>query len=116
MTITTCLTVARAACTEGCVVDPARRAHHDRLLTVEHDADEVLELMELAVTWGELEYGGHPLIGPEQWMAFAAAHVWVDPARAERIFSLAADVAVRSAGTVRLAVPPGPMGLTGPTR
>lgn len=105
MTIMTCagVTATRAACTDGCTVDPARRAHHDRLLAVEHDADEVLELMELAVTWGELEYSGQPLVGPEQWVGFAATHLWVDAERAERIFSLAADIAARSTAGVRLA-------------
>lgn len=98
MTIMTCAgaTATRAACTDGCTVEPALRGHHDRLLAVEHDADELIELMELAVTWGELEYGDEPLVGPDRWVEFAATHVWVDPARAERIFSLAADVAARS--------------------
>ncbi|GAA3235583.1 hypothetical protein GCM10017691_33050 [Pseudonocardia petroleophila] len=105
MTIMTCpaATATRAACTDGCTIDPALRAHHDRLLTVEHDADEVLELMELAVTWGELEYADEPLVGPDRWIEFAATHVWVDADRAERIFSLAADVAARSAVPVRIA-------------
>lgn len=105
MTIMTCagVTATRAACTDGCAIDPTLRAHHDRLLTVEHDADEVLELMELAVTWGELEYAEEPLVGPEQWVAFAATHLWVDAERAERIFSLAADIAARSSVPVRLA-------------
>lgn len=95
MTITVCadVTVTRAVCTAGCAVDPALRAHHDRLLTVEHDTDELLELLELAVTWAELEYADEPLLGPEQWVDFAATHLWAEPERAARIFSLAADVA-----------------------
>ncbi len=85
--------VTPSACTAGCAVDPALRAHHDRLLTVEHDIDELLELLELAVTWAELEYADEPLLGPEQWVDFAATHLWAEPERATRIFSLAADVA-----------------------
>ncbi|MBW0117861.1 hypothetical protein [Pseudonocardia abyssalis] len=106
MTIVTCAgaTATRAAaCTGGCSVDPALRAHHDRLLTVEHDADEMIELMELAVTWGELEYDDQPLVGPDQWVEFAATHIWVDAERAERIFSLASDIAARSTARVRVA-------------
>lgn len=96
-------TAARAACTDRCRVDPALRAHHDRLLAVEHDPDELVELMELAVTWGELEYGAEPLVGPADWTVFAAAHVWVQPERAERIFSLATDIALRACPGLRLA-------------
>jgi hypothetical protein len=105
MTIMTCagVTATRAACTDGCTVEPALRDHHDRLLAVEHDADELIELMELAVTWGELEYADEPLVGPDRWIGFAATHVWVDAERAERIFSLAADIAARSTVRLRLA-------------
>jgi hypothetical protein len=95
-------TAARAACTDRCAVPPALRAHHDRLLTVEHDVDEVLELMELAVTWGELEYGDEPLLGPDAWVRFAETHVWVDPDRAAWIFSLATDVAAKGIPAPRL--------------
>lgn len=94
--------VARTTCTAGCAVEPARRAHHDRLLTVEYDADELVELMELAVTWGELEYADAPLIGPADWVGFAATHLWAEPERAARIFSLAADIAARAQPPVRL--------------
>ena len=90
-------TAARAACTERCAVPEALRAHHDRLLTVEHDTDEVLELMGLAVSWGELEHGDEPLIGPDGWLCFAGSHVWVDPDRATWIFSLATDIAAKAA-------------------
>ncbi len=92
----------RAACTDRCAVAPELRRHHDRLLAVEHDADEVLELMELAVTWGELEYGEEPLLGPDAWVRFAETHVWVDPERAARIFSLATDVAAMGQPAPRL--------------
>ncbi|MDN5750755.1 MAG: hypothetical protein L0H64_19980 [Pseudonocardia sp.] len=109
MTIMTCadVTATRAACTNQCVVDPALRAHHERLLTVEHDADELVELMELAVTWGELEYADEPLFGPDDWAGFAASHVWVDPERAARIFSLAADIAACGRPSARPVSPAG---------
>lgn len=86
----------RAVCTARCHLAPELREHHDRLLTVEHDAAELLELMELAVTWGELEYEGEAVIGPDQWVDFAAAHLWVEPERAERIFAVAVDIAACS--------------------
>lgn len=85
-------------------VDPALRSHHDRLLTVEAD---VAELLELAVTWGELDYSEAPVMGPSPWADFARPHFWADPQRAQRIFNLAADIAARSAAV------PGPAALAG---
>jgi hypothetical protein len=76
-------------------VVPALRRHHDRLLTVESDVDELLELVELAVTWGELDYSGAGVVPPGQWLEFAACHEWRDPDRAARIFSVATDIALR---------------------
>lgn len=80
----------------NCCADSGRHPHHDRLLAVEIDINELLELIELAVTWGELDYSGTPVIPPEQWIDFAARHHWRDPERAMRIFSLATDIALRS--------------------
>ncbi|MBA2472039.1 MAG: hypothetical protein H0V41_07280 [Pseudonocardiales bacterium] len=87
--------VTTLPCRAGCGVDPALRRHHDRLLTVESDVDEMLELIELAVTWGELDYSGAGVVPPRQWMEFAACHEWRDPNRAARIFSVATDIALR---------------------
>ncbi|MGH3530145.1 MAG: hypothetical protein ACRDQI_11125 [Pseudonocardiaceae bacterium] len=88
--------VAALSCRAGCRVDPALRRHHDRLLAVESDVDELLELIELAVTWGELSYGGVNVVPPGQWLEFAARHEWRDPDRAARIFSVATDIALRT--------------------
>jgi hypothetical protein len=77
--------------------DSRWRAHHDRLRSVETDLDELLELLELAVTWSELDYGDVAVVPPERWTDFALAHVWRDPDRMERLFGLAADIALRSA-------------------
>jgi hypothetical protein len=76
---------------------PHRRtlAHHDRLLRVEDDPDEVIELLELAVTWGELDYSESDVVPPEAWIDFATGHRWRDPERVLRLFSVAADVALR---------------------
>lgn len=82
-------------CLPGCSVPPAARRHHDRLLTVEFDIDELLELIELAVTWGELDYSGAAVVPPDQWLDFAACHEWHNPDRAARIFSVATDIALR---------------------
>ncbi|MGE3285054.1 MAG: hypothetical protein AB7J32_02990 [Pseudonocardia sp.] len=74
------------------------REHHDRLLAVDVDPEELLALLELAVTWHELDYSTTPVLGPDAWADFAACHTWRDPQRAERAFSLALDIAGR-AGT-----------------
>lgn len=60
---------------------------------METDGDELLELFELAVTWGELDYSRESLVPPQQWLDFARRHHWRDPDRMRRVFSLATDVA-----------------------
>ncbi|HEY2878423.1 hypothetical protein [Nocardioides sp.] len=68
---------------------------------MESDQDALLEFLELAITWHELEYSKANLIPPDHWMAFVERHRWTNPARVERIFSLATDVvmtAERAAG------------------
>ncbi|GAA4554024.1 hypothetical protein [Pseudonocardia xishanensis] len=89
--------IALLACPAECRADHPRRAHHDRLLAVERDADAVLELFETAVTWAELEYPEETTIPPARWVEFARMHRWQDPDRVLRIFLLAADMAGRSA-------------------
>ncbi|MBW0089456.1 hypothetical protein I4I73_10730 [Pseudonocardia sp. KRD-184] len=90
------LVPCRDACPGG-----ARRAHHDRLLTVDTDTDALLELIELAVTWHELEHPRERLVGPQEWATFAERHHWADPDRAERAFVLAADIVDRHAPALR---------------
>lgn len=85
-------------CRPGCSVPTAARHHHDRLLTVEFDIDELLELIELAVTWGELDYSDAGVVPPNQWLDFAACHEWRNPDRAARIFGVATDIALRHGG------------------
>lgn len=65
---------------------------------MDSDIDEMLELMELAVTWGELDYSGELVIPPTQWLDFLDRHEWRDADRAVRIFTLATDIALRSSG------------------
>ena len=83
----------RGECRAQCAFSEAI-LHHDRLLAIDADPDELLELMELAVTWAELDYSDTPVIPPEHWMNFLRSHDWPDPNRVERIFSLAADIAM----------------------
>lgn len=64
---------------------------------METDGEELLELFELAVTWGELDYSREPLVPPQQWLDFARRHHWRDPEHMLRVFSLATDIASRSA-------------------
>lgn len=75
------------------------QVHHDQLLRVTTDADAFLELMELAVTWGELDYSEMPLIPPNRWLEFVDSHIWGDGEKAERMISLAIDVALGAART-----------------
>jgi hypothetical protein len=83
----------RGECRAQCAFSEAM-VHHDRLLAIDADPDELLELLELAVTWAELDYSDTPVIPPEHWMNFLRSHDWPDPNRVERIFSLAADIAM----------------------
>ncbi len=78
--------------------DSGWREHHDRLLRVEADLGELVELLEMAVTWGELDWSRSAVVPPHRWVDFALCHSWADPARVERIFSLATDIAHRSVG------------------
>ncbi|HWN28618.1 MAG TPA: hypothetical protein VNP37_16750 [Actinomycetospora sp.] len=94
----------------GCRPDRRLRVHHDRLLRVEDDPDELVDLLELAVTWGELDWSEAGVVPPEAWIDFAAGHRWRDPERVLRLFSLAADIALR--GPHRLPAP-GPAPCTG---
>ncbi|MGH9280758.1 MAG: hypothetical protein ACRD12_22040 [Acidimicrobiales bacterium] len=77
-----------------CRFAAASRAHHDRLLQAEADLSAVVELLELAVTWDELDYSQEPVIPPGDWLEFAACHAWRDEA-VQKLFSAAVDVALR---------------------
>ena len=80
------------------------KGHHDQLLTVLQDPDQLLELMELAVTWGELDYSETPLIPPNRWLEFVDSHIWADGDKAERVMILAMDIALGAArSSTRLA-------------
>jgi hypothetical protein len=85
-----------AQCPQGCAFDGVTIEHHDQLLTVDQNLDQAMALMELAVTWGELDYSEAPLIPPSQWSDFVACHGWRVQGRAQRVFSLAVDAANHS--------------------
>ena len=94
------------ACRGQCAVADRHADHHDRLLTVDTDADALLELLEIAVTWHELDYSDSDLVRPTDWVTFADTHAWRYPDRAERAFSLAVDIAGRrAAGQTPVAQP-----------
>jgi hypothetical protein len=78
-------------------VDPALWEHHDRLLRVDTDSEALLELIELAVTWGELDYSSQPLVDPREWPTFADRHRWTVPENADLAFNLAMDILNRHA-------------------
>jgi hypothetical protein len=88
-------------CRGTCAFDAATAWHHRILRRIESDQDVLLELIELAVTWPELEYSDTPTIAPEDWMPFVESHHWADPARVERIFSVATDVAMTAIRATR---------------
>ena len=71
----------------------ARRPHHDRLLRVDADLDALLELLEMAVTWHELDYGHGRVLGPQDWSTLrrpvTSGRV---RERAEQAFALALDI------------------------
>jgi len=81
-------------CLVSCAFGAATELHHHRLMAIEEDPDVLLELMELAVTWPELEYSETQTIPPNRWMILVRSHQWADPDRVERIFSVATDIAM----------------------
>jgi hypothetical protein len=91
---TTCLRRIGPTC--DCRFATIAPRHHDVLVTVEGDVAMAVELLELATTWEELDYSGEALVPPGDWLEFAAAHTWRNPEVAERLFSVATDVAARS--------------------
>jgi hypothetical protein len=82
---------------DRCRAAVRRLAHHDRLLTVDTNVEALLELLEIAVTWHELDYSETPVVGPQDWLAFADEHAWRYPDRASRAFGLAVDIVSRRA-------------------
>jgi hypothetical protein len=82
-----------------CVFGGPTTWHHDRLIAIDDDPDGLLELIELAVTWAELDYSTTPVIPPHRWMSFLHSHHWPDPHRAERILSIATHMAMTATRT-----------------
>jgi hypothetical protein len=75
----------------------AAPAHHDHLVRAATDLRAALDLIELAVTWNELDYSEEELIPPVDWLEFSAEHIWPDTESAHRLFSAAVDIARRGA-------------------
>lgn len=96
---------AHARCSRNCRFNGPTKTHHDRLLKIEQDSTEVIDLFELAVTWGELDYSDQMIIPPSAWLDFVQSHQWADRDQAERIVSLATDVAMGSMRVNRLSSP-----------
>ena len=84
--------------------------HHDRLLQMEADGIYgATELMEIALTWEELDYSDRPVIPPDEWLDFVAAHRWHDSGAVRDQVDVALDCLRRG----RRAVRTGPSRLTG---
>jgi hypothetical protein len=86
--------VRRAECRVSCAFGAETERHHSRLKAIEDDPAALLELMELAVTWPELDYSETPIIPPDQWGIFFESHCWVRPERVGQMFSVAMDIVV----------------------
>jgi len=96
-------------CATGCAtLDPVRQCHcrfassaprhHAELLLAGSNVDTAVALIELAVTWEELDYTDQPVIPPHHWLEFWSDHAWPDADLACRLFSAAVDVARRNRG------------------
>lgn len=72
------LTAESASC--GCRFEQSAPDHHHRLLALEREPmSSLVELIEMAATWGEIEYGeAEPVIAPSEWIEFAETHAWSD--------------------------------------
>jgi hypothetical protein len=67
--------------------------HHDRLVRAPTHLAMTLDLLELAVTWREIDYSGQELIPPGDWLEFMDEHQWPERDIAERVFGVAIDIA-----------------------
>lgn len=86
-------------CTGQCGFNGRLAAHHDRLLALDTAVEPLLDLLEIAVTWRELDYSDTDVIPPSMWLEFASRHAWHEPDQAMRAFALATDVAMRAGNT-----------------
>ena len=66
-----------------CALRPLAPEHHDRMLMLEADPfDTLVELVEIAATWEEVEYDeNNAVLAPCHWLDFADQHSWNDPNR-----------------------------------
>jgi hypothetical protein len=94
MTAAASLPLRLVTCRSDCPDGPGL-PHHDRLLAIDTDPSVLLELIELAVTWHELDYSDAEVVPPHEWELFAERHRWAYPERAESAFLLASDIVRR---------------------
>lgn len=80
-----------AAC--DCELRRAQRSHHDKLLRVETDFAEAVDLVDVATRWREGQCEDR-WVHPGDWEMLAATHVWQDSAKVRVLFRLAADLAL----------------------
>ncbi len=48
--------------------------------------ESLTSIVEMAVTWDELDYSDCELIKPAEWLAFVDCHEWTDADRVLRFF------------------------------
>ena len=79
-------------------------AHHDELLSIERASfDVTTHVVEMAVTWHELEYGERAVVQPQDWLEFVECHEWQDRDRV-RDFFIALQSLVGTTADSRLAL------------
>jgi hypothetical protein len=83
----------------GCRFEQSAPDHHRRLVALEREPmSSLVELIEMAATWGEVEYGEtEPVIAPREWIEFAETHAWSDTTRVyDALVALASLAPARS--------------------
>lgn len=85
----------------GCRFEALFPDHHERMLQLESDGIYgVTELIELALTWDELDYSDTPVIPPDEWDAFVANHQWRDPTAVAEVVVVALDCLRRGRASI----------------
>jgi hypothetical protein len=79
----------------GCRFEQSAPAHHRRLIAIEREPmSSLVELIEMAATWHEIEYAEtDPVIPPAEWIEFAETHHWRDRERVLDAFVALASLA-----------------------
>ena len=76
----------------SCSFQRSHPEHHERFVQIESEGIYgATELVALALTWDELDYSDYPVIAPDQWPSFVAAHQWHDAEAVGELVDVALD-------------------------